>query len=128
MSYDTRLSIESNTYSVRRYCLIINRESDVKGRPSSDPTWMLYLLLDGVKDSTLTNWMIDPSKLIDGSLILRKHIDGAEFKRIEFTQSSCSFLNDHFSLNNTFVTSYVKITGKNIKINNAELLQKWPGH
>lgn len=127
MSYDIKLSIEGNNYSVRRYYLEINRETDVKGRPSSDPSWILFLLMDGVKDSTITNWMIDPSKLIDGALVLTKHIDGSEFKRIEFTKCSCTFLNDHFNLNNTFITSYIKITGKNIKVNTAELLQKWPG-
>ena len=128
MSVRVELTVEGKTYPVRRYYAIISRENDEKGRPTSDPFWQLFLVMDGLNDDTVTNWMLDPKKLVDGNLTLYKISDGSKFKDIEFKKSTCTLLTDHFNVDNAFITSFVTITGKDLKINEAELLQSWPGH
>ena len=128
MSVSVELEIEGKVYPVRRYYAAIFRDDDAKGRPKSDPSWRLYVVLDGLNDSTITNWMLDPKKLVDGKLTLYRIIDGSKLKEITFKKSTCTLLNDFFNVDNSFITSYISVTGKDLKINTAELLQSWPGH
>jgi len=128
MSFTAKLTVEGKTYVVRRYYTVVYRDIDQKGRPKSDPSWKLYLVIDGVNDATLTNWMLDPKKLVDGKVSLYKIGDGSKLKDIEFKKSSCTLLNDHFNIQQPFITSYLAISGKDLKINTAELMQSWPGH
>ncbi|MER3498855.1 MAG: hypothetical protein C4308_09600 [Chitinophagaceae bacterium] len=127
MAFKVELTVEGKTFVVRRYYAVIFREDDKKGRPKSDPAWRLYVVIDSLNDTTITNWMLDPKKLVDGKLSLYKIGDGSKVKDIEFKKSSCTFLNDHFNIEQPFITSYVAISGKDIKINTAELQQSWPG-
>ena len=128
MSVRAELTVEDNIYQVRRYYANIHRDNDEKGRPNSEPTWTLHVVLDSLKDSTITNWMLDPKKLVDGKLTLYSLGDNSKFKVIEFKKSTCSLLMDFFNLEHSYITSYIAISGKDIKINTAELKQSWPGH
>ena len=121
------LSVDGKTYKVRRYYVTIERDSDSKGRPQSDPSWKIFVVLDGVNDGSMINWMLDPKKLIDGKLTLYRINDGSKVKDIEFTKSTCKALTDYFNIDSSYVTSYMVIMGKDIKINSAELQQTWPG-
>jgi hypothetical protein len=121
------LTIEGKDFDVRRYYTSIYREKDQKGRPKSDPSWKIFIVLDGVNDTTITNWMMDPKKQVDGKLTLYNILDGSTFKEINFKKATCKGLTELFSLEKTFITSYLVITGKDIKINSAELVQNWPG-
>lgn len=128
MSVRVELTIEDKTYQVRRYYTTIQRAEDEKGRPGSDPQWSLYVVIDAVNDTTITNWMLDPKKLVDGKLTLYTIGEDSKLKTIEFKKSTCHFLADYFNLDHAFITSYIAITGKDIKINTAELQQSWPGY
>ena len=127
MPVTVELTIEGKTYQVRRYYITIEREDDEKGRPKSDPAWKIYVVIDSVSDNTVTNWMLDPKKLVDGKLGLYRIGDGSMLKEIEFKKSACTSLTDYFNIEHSFVTSYLVISGKDIKINTAELVQRWPG-
>lgn len=127
MSFFVQLTIEDKTYQVRRYYIWITRDDDAKGRPKSDPVWKLAVMLESVSDQILTNWMLDPKKLVDGKLTLYK-MDGSKMKEVEFKKSTCSFMYDHFNVDEAFITSYIYIQGKDIKINTAQLQQSWAGH
>jgi hypothetical protein len=121
------LTIEGKDFEVRRYYTAIYREKDQKGRPKSDPAWKIFVVLDGINDTTITNWMMDPKKQVDGKFTLYNINDGSVFKEIHFKKGTCKGLTELFSLEKTFITSYLVITGKDIKINTAELVQNWPG-
>ena len=127
MSIFVKLTVEGKDYEVRRYYTAILRSFDEKGRPKSDPTWKILLVIDGIGDTTITNWMMDPKKQVDGVLTLYNIVDGSKFKEIQFKKATCKGLTEYFSIERTFVTSYMVLTGKDIKINSAELVQNWPG-
>jgi len=127
MSFFVELTVEGKVYPVRRYFIKIVRDEDDKGRPQSNPTWKIIVLMDKMQDNTIVNWMLDPKRLIDGKLSLYK-LDGSVLKEIEFKHSSCSLVYDHFNINYSFMASHIFITGQDMKINTAELKQAWPGH
>jgi hypothetical protein len=126
MSFFVELTIEDKTYSVRRYYVTITRDKDEKGRPASDPTWRLHLILDRISDNTISNLMLDPKKLVSGKLTLYK-LDGSKLKEIEFKKSTCTEMYDYYNINHSFISSRILIRGRDMKINSAEITQKWAG-
>jgi hypothetical protein len=126
MSFRAELSIEGMVFPIRRFYITLKREEDVRGRPKTDPTWRIFLLIDASDDTTITNWMLDPRKKIDGKITLYKPDDDSKLKEIEFKQSFCFKLRDFFNTTYSFTSSFLGIAGKDIKINNTELEQNWP--
>jgi hypothetical protein len=127
MAFRAELTIEGKTFPLRRVYTTLKREEDVRGRPKSDPTWRIFLLIDATDDKTITNWMLDPRKKVDGKITLYKPEDDSKLKEIEFKQSFCFKLRDFFNASHSFSSSFVAIAGKDIKINNSQLEQSWPG-
>jgi hypothetical protein len=94
----------------------------------TDPTWRIFLLLDATNDTTITNWMCDPGKKVDGKLTIFKIGADSKLKEIEFKKSFCFKMRDFFSASHSFSSTFIAISGKDIAINSIELAQSWPGH
>ncbi|MBS1974026.1 MAG: hypothetical protein JST13_06715, partial [Bacteroidetes bacterium] len=105
----------------------IFRKTDSKGRPSSIPFWKIIVILDAVDDTTLTSWMVDPAKQIDGKITIYKIDQDAKLKEIEFKKGYCVYLKDEFKADISYATCEINITGKDIQINTASFQGNWPG-
>ena len=127
MSFKVELTVEDKTYTIRRFVAFLERENDAKGRPTSDIRWRLDLLMDAVNDITITGWMLDPKKQIDGKLTIYKIAEESTLKEIEFKKCVCCALRDHFSSRYSFASCKLTIAGKEIKINTAAFIHSWPG-
>ncbi len=127
MSFKTELVIEGNTYHVRRFYVTIKRDMDIKGRPTSMPTWDIRVVIDSVEDTTLTSWMIDPHKQMDGKLTIFKINEDSKMKEIEFKKSYCYHMNESFNSDSSYTSCNLLISGKDIAINEAAINQNWPG-
>lgn len=127
MAYEGELIIEGKSYKVIRACMMVSRSMDERGRPVTSPTWRMYLLLDADSDSTITNWMFDPRKQIDGTLELRRQGEGSTVKKIEFKKTSCFRMRDHFNASESFSSTFIGISGQGLAIGSAELDQNWLG-
>src|ERR1700730_14215715 len=127
MSFKAELSIEGKVYNVRRFFTLIHRKTDAKGRPTSMPQWLIVLRIDAVDDTTLTSWMIDPTKQLDGKLTIYKIDQDTKLKEIQFKKSYCYSMVDIFQSDVSYATSEIYIGGKDIQINTASLKQNWPG-
>lgn len=127
MSVRAELTIEGQTFRVVRFYTTLRRQEDDRGRPTSDPTWRIFLLLDASNDKTITNWMCDPKKKIDGKITLYKIDQDSKLKEIEFKKSFCFKMRDFFNASASFTSTFIGIAGKDIVINSAELAQNWPG-
>jgi hypothetical protein len=128
MAYEGELTIEGKTYNVIRCCMMVTRQEDNRGRPVTDPTWRMYLLLDADNDSTLTNWMFDPTKHVNGTLELRRQGEGSTVKKIEFKNTYCFRMRDFFNASASFSSTFIGIAGQGLSIDSVELNQKWIGH
>ena len=127
MSVRAELTIEGQTFRVVRFYTTLRRQEDDRGRPTSDPTWRIFLLLDASNDKTITNWMCDPKKKVDGKITLYKIDQDSKLKEIEFKKSFCFKMRDFFNASVSFTSTFIGIAGKDIVINSAELAQNWPG-
>ena len=127
MSFKSELTIEGKTYNVRRFFVSVKRNIDQRGRPSSMPSWSLFVVIDSVQDTTLTRWMLDSVKELNGELIMYKIDQNSKLKEISFKKSYCFGMNDLFNSETGYATCELLIAGRDLKINTAELKQNWPG-
>jgi hypothetical protein len=122
MSFRAELTIEDKTYNVRRFYLVLDRQVDEKGRPSSMPGWKLIVRIDAVDDTTLVNWMIDPNKSLDGKIRLYKIDQDSRYKEIQFKKASCYVMHDSFKADISYATCEFEIIGEEILINSMVVL------
>ena len=126
MSFKTELTIEGKIYNVRKFVVTIHRNMDYKGRPTSMPAWSIFLVIDAINETTVTNWMIDPTKQLDGKLTIYKIDQESRLKEINFKKSYCYRMNDIFKTDISYATCELSIGGEDIAINSAEVKQHWP--
>ena len=127
MSFKAELTIEGKTYNVRRFFVSVKRSIDQRGRPSSMPSWSLFVVIDAVEDTTLTSWMVDSVKYLDGELIIYKIDQNSKLKEISFMKSYCYGMNDLFNSETGYATCELLIAGRDLNINTSGLKQNWPG-
>jgi hypothetical protein len=104
----------------------VYRETNVKGRPSSEPRWAIHACFDAVDDTTITNWMIDPAKQFDGKITLYRIDQATKLKEIEFKKSYCVYLGDIFIVDRAYAICEILIVGKDIQVNTASVQGNWP--
>jgi hypothetical protein len=120
MSFKVELTVDNQVYPVRDFYLSVLRETNPKGLPCSNPTWILDVTIDVVKDTTITQWMINPDKQLDGSIVIYKDKD-AKMKNIEFRNSNCFAMIDQFIPEFSETSCFIRIAGSEIKVGSAKL-------
>jgi len=121
MAFKVELTIDDQVFPVKDFYLSMLRETNPKGQPSSNPAWILDVTIDAVNDTTVTQWMIDPSKQADGSLTVYKTDGEGKMKTIEFKNSSCYTMIDRFIPEFSETSCYIRIAGAEINVGNAKL-------
>ena len=122
MPFNADLTIDNQVFPVRDFYLSVLRETNPKGQPSSSPSWILDVTIDVVKDTTITQWMIDPDKQVDGSLVIYKSKGEGKMKSIEFKNSNCFSMIDRFIPEFSETSCYIRIAGSEIKVGTAKLV------
>jgi hypothetical protein len=122
MSFKAELTIEGKTFGLRSFFLRIDREEDSKGRPSSLPSWGMEMTIDTVDDTTITNWMIDPGKQIDGKIVFYKIDEDSKLKEIGFKKCYCYFLQDSFMTDFSFTKSEFFVAGGELDIGSSKII------
>ncbi len=121
MAFKVELTIDNQVFLVRDFYLSLLRETNPKGQPSSNPNWILDITINAVNDTTITQWMIDPSKQADGSLAIYKTDGEGKLKSIEFKNSSCFAMIDRFIPEFSETSCYIRVSGAEIHVGNAKL-------
>jgi hypothetical protein len=122
MSFKAELTVENQTFPLRSFFMKIQRETDPKGRPSSTPYFGIVITIDSVDDTTITNWMIDPSKQIDGKVLLYKIDEDAKLKEITFKKCYCFILHDKFMADISYASTQFLISGTEVDIESSILI------
>jgi len=121
MAFKVELTIDNQVFPVRDFYLSILRETNPKGQPNSNPAWILDVTIDAVNDTTITQWMIDPAKQVDGDLSIYKTDGEGKLKNIEFKKSCCFGMIDRFIPGLSETSCYIRISGEEIHIGTAKL-------
>ncbi len=122
MSFKTELTVEGKTYPVRSCYTAIHRDTDKRGRPSSMLFWYAIITIDATDDTTITNWMIDPSKQVEGQLVIYKIDEESKLKEIKFKKSYCIYMMDRFMSDQSYTCCEIVITGGELHIDSAKLI------
>jgi hypothetical protein len=122
MSFKAELTVDSKTYKLRSVYTMIFRETDIKGRPTSPPSWAIIATIDAIDDTTITNWMIDPHKQVDGKVLIYKIDEDAKLKEITFKKSYCLHMNDKFMFDVSHSSCTIVISGSEIHIESSILI------
>ena len=121
MAFKVELTIDSQVYLVKDFYLAVLRETTPNGQPSSKPTWSLDVTIDAVNDTTITQWMIDPTKQVDGGLTIYQSDGEGKMKSIEFRKGCCSGMVDQFIPEFSETSCFVRILGAEINVGNVKL-------
>ena len=121
MSFYAELVLEEKVYRVHAFYFSVGRSTNAKGQPDSPPAWRLDLTVDSVNDTTLTKWMIDPAKQMDGHVSVFKTAAGEVLKKFAFKQAFCYRLYDRFIPALSEASCYLLIGGEEIHIGNSKL-------
>lgn len=122
MSFKAELTIDNQTYTVLNFYMALLRDTNPKGQPSSNPSWTIDLTIEAVNDTTITQWMIDPAKQVDGTLTLYKTDEPGKLKDIEFKKSYCYAMIDRFIPDLSVATCSMRISGEEIHIGTSMLV------
>ena len=122
MSFKAELTIDNQMFPVRSFYMNLVRTTTVKGKPNSKPSWTIDVTIDAVDDTTITQWMIDPQKQVDGVLTIYKVDAEAKLKDIEFRKSFCYVMIDRFIPDLSVATCSMRIAGEEIQIGTTVLI------
>ena len=121
MAFSADLTVDNKVFPVRDFYLSVLRETTPKGQPSSPPSWILDVTIEAVNDTTITQWMIDPDKQVDGRLVIYKTEGEGKLKKIEFKNSNCFTMIDRFIPEFSETSCFIRIAGSEIKVGTAKL-------
>jgi hypothetical protein len=121
MAFKVELTVDNTVFPVKDFYLSVLRETTPKGQPSSSPSWTLDVTIDAVNDTTITAWMIDPSKQVDGNLTIYQSDGEGKMKTIEFKSSNCFGMVDQFIPEFSETSCFMRISGPEIHVGNVKL-------
>lgn len=121
MAFKVELTVDDQTFTVRDFYLSILRPTNDKGQPSSKPSWTLDVTIDAVSETTITQWMIDPSKQSDGSIAVYKTDGDGTLKKLSFSKSNCFGMVDRFIPGMSDASCYFRIAGEEIQVGTVTL-------
>jgi hypothetical protein len=122
MAFNASLQLDGNTYDLRNVRIYLGRGKDQKGRPLINAHWYVTFILDAIKDTVITEWMIDPYKKMDGKITIRCREGN---KEIEFKEAFCTGMTDEFNPSINVASCECNIEGKEIVINSTPYIPNW---
>ena len=121
MPFYAELTVDEKTFVVHDFYFSVIRSTNLKLQPDSPPSWTLDVTIDAVNETTLTKWMIDPSKKLDGKLTIFKTVQEGAMKKYEFKQSSCFGMIDRFIPSLAEASCYLRIRGSDMSIDSTPI-------
>lgn len=122
MSFKATLKLDGNEYPLTACNVLVHRKSDAKGKPSSKTGWRLFLILDSMDDTTMTEWMVDPHLQKDGEIEIFKVDEDAKLKVISFKKAYCYSMKENFYSYTSFMKCFLIIGGEEVHIGEAAVV------
>ncbi len=130
-SFQSFLHVGGKKYEILYSDLFLGQSVDALGRPSS-PTlggiFTIELNMPGSDDPTLIDWMVSPTKILSGKVVLKRLDTNATLKVIKFYNAYCVGMDISFdgTANASFFKVTVRISPEQIDIGGLFHDNKWP--
>lgn len=116
MAFTASMELNGSSYELRSARVYLFRGQDEKGRPLINSEWRISIILDAMNDPTISEWMIDPYKKMDGKIYIRCREGN---KEIEFKEAFCMQMTDEYNPGIDFASCECHIRGKELLINST---------
>jgi len=127
MAYKATLSVNGTDYDVVNCSYSFNQTIGDDGRPTSDVTGgQISVAVMSSGDTSLVEWMTDPSKVYDGKVSFFQFDNSDQvLKELNFTKGFCVGYAEAFSNSGSMIQS-LYITAGTVSMGNAEHDNQWP--
>lgn len=128
MTFEAELQLEKNIYLVTGISLNISQEVDDLGRPCSARGNIIKIEMDSLKDDILTNWAIDASKSLPGTITYFCSDEYTKLKKVSFENGYCVEFREKY-LGAAFadkIKTLLTISAEKVTIGSAEINNQWP--
>lgn len=109
--------------------LDINQVVDSLGRPASlTRGGKITVEFNSTDDYIIAEWMVDPSKRLDGSVVYMNLNERSTLKEINFSNAYCIDFHERFdgTNNSSRMVTIITISPEKINVGGIELDNKWP--
>lgn len=109
--------------------LDINQAVDVLGRPASlTRGGKITVEFNSTDDYVVAEWMVDPAKRLDGSILYLNIDSQRTLKELVFSNAYCIDFHEHFdgTNNSSQMVTIITISPEKINVGGIELDNKWP--
>lgn len=109
--------------------LDINQVVDSLGRPASlTRGGKITVEFNSTDDYIIAEWMVDPSKRLDGSVVYMNLNERSTLKEIHFSNAYCIDFHERFdgTNNSSRMVTIITISPEKINVGGIELDNKWP--
>ncbi|MDJ1486117.1 MULTISPECIES: type VI secretion system tube protein TssD [Xanthocytophaga] len=122
MSFKAYLLFDGEQYELTACHVTVHRKANVKGQPASKPLWIIFVVMDSMDDTKITEWMVNPHLQKDGEIEIYKTDEDAKLKVISFQKAYCVNMIDNFYTDVSFMKCSLQIVGEQISIGEATLI------
>lgn len=109
--------------------LDINQVVDSLGRPASlTRGGKITVEFNSTDDYIIAEWMVDPSKRLNGSVVYMNLNERSTLKEIHFSNAYCIDFHERFdgTNNSSRMVTIITISPEKINVGGIELDNKWP--
>lgn len=109
--------------------LDINQATDTLGRPASlTRGGKITVEFNSTNDYVVAEWMADPSKRMEGSIVFMNMVARQTLKEIKFLNAYCIDLHERFdgTTSSSQMVTIITISPEKINIGGIELDNRWP--
>ncbi len=123
------MELEGKTYLLNRLSLEISQAVDSVGRPSSSTKGgKIRLEMDSVDDDTITDWMVNAHKKLNGKVVFYKIDEASKLKELKFEDAYCVEMLEKFdgTSSSEGMTMQLTISAEKLSIGSVEISNDWP--
>jgi len=130
MAFSARLDLDSlSDVRVIDFSYHLNRDIDPTGRPAGGVRGgTIQLTIEATKDTTLFEWITDPTKRKSGTLkVMDESSEGATMKELSFEDSYIIEYGENFNWQGSEnMLETFTVSAKKIKMGGGEFENEWP--
>ncbi|HEY2649465.1 MAG TPA: type VI secretion system tube protein TssD [Puia sp.] len=123
-----KFKLDGNEFPVLSCSYSFGQGVNAQGQPSTDVQGgTISLQIAASDDSSIINWMVDPSGKKDGSIaFMGSDNSGGVLKEVKFEQGFCVGYSESFNASSSMpMTVSLNISAKKISVGDASLEKAW---
>jgi hypothetical protein len=129
MAFRAELTISGQQYDVLNCSFSMSRDTDAKGRPSSNVHGgRITLEIESTSDTSLIEAMVNNQfKALEGSVVFKKTDEDAKMKELSFKNAYIVYYQEAFhALGEMSMTIKFTLSAEVIQLGYAEHVNRWP--